>query len=160
MSNYGKMLDAMIGLAVLAHAGQYDKGGMPYILHPLAVMTNLTNLQISDEELLCIAVGHDLIEDTDVTYQSLRELGFTERIITGIDALTKRRGETYDEYKVRVKSNKDAILVKRSDLQHNTDVRRLKGVKTKDVERMVRYHNFWLELNYELGNFDNKIYYP
>lgn len=143
----GEMLEVMIDLAVKGHAGQMDKGGRPYILHPLAVMHML---KTDDEELECIAVGHDLIEDTKTTYQTLHNFRFTERIINGIDALTKRRGETLEEYKARVKMNKDAILVKMADLRHNSDIRRLKGVEPADILRMISYHNFWLELKNEL----------
>jgi len=138
-----QMLSNILVLAVQGHDGQFDKGGQPYILHTLAVMHAL---RTTDEELQCIAVGHDLIEDTDLTYKDLTDAGMSQRVIDGIRALTKVRGETYDEYKQKVKGNKDAILVKMQDLKHNTDIRRLKGVTPKDVERMVKYHNFYLEL--------------
>lgn len=139
----GEMLGRMLVLVTNAHAGQYDRGGQPYILHPLKVMHYLKS---NDEELQCIALGHDVIEDTDVTYKDLRDNGITERVISGIKALTKVPGETLDEYKVRVFANQDAMLVKKSDLRHNTDIRRLKGVNEKDIARMARYHQFYLEL--------------
>lgn len=139
----GEMLNKMLVLATNRHAGQFDKGGNPYILHPLKVMYYLKS---DDEELQCIALAHDLVEDTNTTYAELRELGFTERVIAGIDAVTKRPGETYDEYKVRVKSNKDAVKVKMCDLRHNSDIRRLKGVTEKDIARAAKYHAFFLEL--------------
>lgn len=137
------MLSAMLKLVVDAHDGQFDKGGKPYVLHPLKVMHYL---KTDDEELQCIALGHDIIEDTDVTYADLRDAGMSQRVIDGIECLTKQRGETYDEYKERVKSNYDSVRVKMPDLRHNTDVRRLKGVTEKDIARMVKYHNFYLEL--------------
>lgn len=137
------MLSKMISLATERHAGQFDKGGRPYILHPLTVMHRL---RTDDEELQCIAVGHDLIEDTATTSHELRELGFPERVIRGIQTLTKYDGQTYDEYRERVKSNPDAIRVKIEDLRHNSDIRRLKGVTDKDVARIRRYHEFYLEL--------------
>lgn len=139
----GELLNKMLVLATNKHAGQFDKGGNPYILHPLAVMNILES---RDEELQCIAVGHDLVEDTGVTYQELRELGFTERVIGGIKSLTKVPGETYDEYKAKVKANPDAIKVKLADLKHNTRIERLKGVTPKDMARMERYFNFYIEL--------------
>lgn len=141
----GEMLGTILKIAVDAHAGQFDKGNNPYILHPLKVMHYL---KTDDEELQCIAVGHDLIEDTSVTYEQLRNAGVSERVIAGIKALTKERGETYSEYKEKVKANPDAVKVKRCDLRHNTDIRRIKGGKIteKDVERIVRYHEFYLEL--------------
>jgi len=139
----GKMLSAMIILAVQGHDGQFDKGGNPYILHTMKVMHQL---RTGDEELQCIAVGHDLIEDTKTTYQDLRDAGMSERVIEGIKALTKVPGETYEEYKNKVKANSDAILVKMQDLRHNSDIRRLKGVTEKDVARITKYHQFYLEL--------------
>lgn len=145
--NKGELLNKMLVLATNAHAGQYDKGGKPYILHPLKVMHYLKS---EDEELQCIALGHDVIEDTKVTYVQLRELGITERIIEGIRALTKIPGETYDEYKERVFSSEDAMRVKMADLRHNTDIRRLKGVTEKDIARVAKYHMFYLEIQGKL----------
>jgi (p)ppGpp synthase/HD superfamily hydrolase len=143
----GEMLAKMLLIATNAHAGQFDKGGSPYILHPLKVMHYL---KTEDEELQCIALGHDVIEDTDVTYKDLREAGISERVINGIDALTKRLGETYEDYKARVYANRDAMKVKLCDLRHNTDIRRLKGVREKDLERMAKYQRFYLEIQAKL----------
>lgn len=139
----GMMLANMLLIATNAHAGQFDKGGKPYILHPLKVMHYL---KTEDEELQCIAIGHDLIEDTDVTYSELIGAGMSARVIEGIRALTKMRGESYLEYKQRVLQNRDAMLVKLCDLRHNTDIRRLKGITDKDVARIAKYHEFWVEI--------------
>lgn len=139
----GEMLAKMIHIATNAHDGQFDKGGVPYILHPLKVMHYL---KTDDEELQCIALGHDVIEDTDVTYADLRDAGISERVIAGIAALTKLPGETLAEYKTRVFSNTDAMRVKLCDLRHNTDIRRLKGVRQKDIDRMAKYNLFYLEI--------------
>ena len=145
----GEMLGKMIVIATNAHAGQFDKGGAPYILHPLRVMSFL---KTDDEELQCMAVGHDVIEDTKVTYKDLREAGISDRVITGIAALTKVPGETLEEYKERVFANPDAMRVKLCDLRHNTDIRRLKGVTQKDIERMAKYHTFYLEIQARLAD--------
>ena len=147
----GELLGKMIVLATNAHAGQYDRGGNPYILHPIRVMSYL---KTDDEELQCIALGHDVIEDTDTTYADLRAAGMTERIITGIKALTKQPGETYDEYKQNVFGNVDAMRVKLCDLRHNTDIRRLKGVSERDLERMAKYQRFYLEIQSRLRELD------
>jgi (p)ppGpp synthase/HD superfamily hydrolase len=137
----------MIGLATELHDGQIDRGGQPYILHPLKVMHYL---KTEDEELQCIAVGHDLIEDgfksLERGIEYMRNVGFSERVISGIVALTKIEGESYDDYKIRVKSNPDAVKVKLCDLRHNSDIRRLKGVSISDLARLERYHKFYLEL--------------
>ena len=141
------MLDQMLMIATKAHHGQFDRGGNPYILHPLKVMHYL---KTDDEELMCIALGHDVIEDTSVTYKDLREAGISQRVIDGIRALTKQPGQTYDEYKQNVFANIDAMRVKMADLRHNTDIRRLKGVTEKDLTRMAKYQMFYLELKNKL----------
>ena len=143
----GEMLGKMLLLATNAHAGQYDRGGRPYILHPLKVMHYL---KTDDEELQCIALGHDVIEDTKTSYKDLFEAGMSVRVVAGIRALTKLPGDTYDEYKERVFQNEDAMRVKLCDLRHNTDIRRLKGVTEKDLERIAKYQRFYLEIQAKL----------
>lgn len=143
----GEMLAKMLLITTNAHAGQFDKGGNPYILHPLKVMHYL---KTDDEELQCIALGHDVIEDTDVTYKELRSSGISERVIRGIYSLTKLPGEDYEDYKQKVFSNQDAMKVKICDLRHNTDIRRLKGIKEKDLDRMAKYQRFYLEIQAKL----------
>lgn len=143
----GEMLDKMLVLCTNAHHGQFDKGGRPYILHPLRVMSFL---KTDDEELQCIALGHDVIEDTKTTYADLRAAGISERVIEGIRALTKVPGETYEEYKERVFASHDAMIVKSCDLRHNSDIRRLKGVTEKDIARIAKYHTFYLEIQARL----------
>ena len=138
----GEMLDAMLVIATNAHHGQFDKGGRPYILHPLRVMSFLKE---DDEELQCIALGHDVIEDTRVTYRDLADAGISVRVMDGIRALTKLPGQTYDEYKEGVFASTDAMKVKLCDLRHNTDIRRLKGITDKDIERMAKYQKFYLD---------------
>ncbi len=139
----GEMLTTMLSLVTQHFAGKYDKQGLPYVLHCLKVMYYLDT---DDEELMCIGLGHDLIEDTKVTYALLKELGMTTRIIEGIRCMTRLPGETEEEYQLRVISNKDAIKVKLADLRHNTDIRRLKGVTEKDLARLQKYHTFYLRL--------------
>jgi (p)ppGpp synthase/HD superfamily hydrolase len=141
------MLGKMLVLATNSHDGQLDKGGKPYILHCLKVMHYL---KTDDEELMCIALGHDLIEDMKVTYYELNELGFSERVIDGIWSLTKQHGLSYDAYKEQVFANEDAMRVKLCDLRHNSDIRRLKGLTQKDFDRMVKYHQFYSEIKERL----------
>lgn len=146
----GEMLNTLLVLAVTGHAGQYDKAGKPYILHCLAVMHKLGS---DDEELNCIAVGHDLFEDTDITAAELKEKGVSDRVIQGIKNLTKIPGETNDEYMLRVKSSIDSIKVKMSDLEHNSDIRRLKGLTEKDFKRLVKYNFMYADLKETLENY-------
>ena len=139
----GEALNKMIVLVANKFDGKYDRGGAPYIMHLLKVMHYVKS---DDEERNIIAVGHDLIEDTVATSLELREMGFSERVINGIRAMTKVPGETNDEYMARIMANTDAIHVKLADLRHNSDIRRLKGVTEKDIARLVKYHNMYLTL--------------
>jgi len=141
------MLDKMLLIATNAHHGQFDKGGAPYILHPLKVMHYLKS---DDEELMCMALGHDVIEDTNVTYKDLRDEGISDRVIDGIRAVTKQPGQTLEEYKAVVFANPDAMRVKMADLRHNSDIRRLKGVTEKDIARIAKYHLFYMEIQAKL----------
>ena len=131
-----KMLGNAIAIAATFHNGQFDKAGMPYILHPLKVMHYLKS---DDPELMAIAVLHDIVEDTPVSYAELRAHGMTERVIDGVRLLTKQRGQTHEEYLAGIKTSVDAIRVKLADLRHNTDIRRLKGVTEKDTKRLDKY---------------------
>ena len=142
----GELLSTMIRMATNAHHGQFDRGGAPYILHCLAVMSMTAQDFPGDEELAVIACGHDIIEDTKTTWGDLREAGMTERVVDGIRALTKMPGETYDEYQERVLANPDARKVKKRDLRHNSDIRRLKGVTDKDIERTAKYHRLYMRI--------------
>jgi (p)ppGpp synthase/HD superfamily hydrolase len=141
------MLSKALHIATNAHHGQFDKGGNPYILHPLRVMSFIKE---DDEELQCIALLHDVIEDTEVTYAELMTGGMSLRVCEGIMALTKERGYSYEQYKEKVFSSRDAMMVKMCDLRHNTDIRRLKGVSDKDIKRMAKYHEFYLQLKQKL----------
>ena len=143
----GEMLAKMLVIATNAHAGQFDKGGLPYILHPLKVMHYLKS---DDEELQCMALGHDVIEDTKVTYKYLRDEGMSERVIAGIRGMTKVPGQTYEEYKEGVFANIDSMKAKKADLRHNSDIRRLKGVTDKDVARIAKYMKFYSEIEAKL----------
>jgi len=148
MMRKGEMLDKALLIATNAHHGQFDKGGNPYILHPLKVMHYLKS---NDEELQCMALLHDVVEDTNTTYVDLREAGISERVINALRCLTKQRGQTLGEYKDAVFSNRDAMFVKMADLRHNSDIRRLKGVTDKDLERMAKYQRFYLEIRAKLN---------
>lgn len=143
----GEMLSKAIHIATNAHHGQFDKGGKPYILHCFRVMNYLDT---DDEELQCVALLHDVAEDTKVTFQDMRDAGMTDRVISALKLVTKMPGQTYEEYKSGVLSNIDAMKVKKADLTDNSDIRRLKGISEKDIERTVKYHRFYLEIESKL----------
>lgn len=144
------LLSKMLFIAANYHDGQFDRGGVPYMLHVIRVMQYLPS--DADEELKCIALGHDLCEDTKVTYQLLQDSGFSDRVIEGIRCLTKVAGETFEEYKAKVLSNRDAMLVKRCDLKDNSDINRLNKDKLSqsDIDRLRKYFEFMLEIEEKL----------
>lgn len=157
MSKKGEMLEKALVIMINAHSGQFDRGGQPYALHPLAVLNILNTADFSvsvlDEELQCMGILHDIIEDTKVTYKDLRDAGMTPRIVEGVHCLTKKVGQTYEEYCELLFTNLDAMIVKMADLSHNSDIRRLKGIREKDIERMVKYHKLYLELQQRVANW-------
>lgn len=132
-----KMLAKAITLAATGHEAQFDKAGRPYILHPLQVMYNLG--PDADDELRCIAVLHDLLEDTDYTIAYLLKLGFSQRVINALSLLNHQDGVDYDTYIRAIGTNIDATLAKLADLRHNSDITRMKGLTEKDFQRMQKY---------------------
>lgn len=105
-------------IATEAHEGQVRWGGQPYITHPMAVRDLIREFD-GDDELESIALLHDVVEDSKWTLEDLRKEGFSERVVEGVDCLTKVKGESYDQSLTRVAGNYDAILVKQADLIHN-----------------------------------------
>ena len=106
-------IELAIVLATTAHAGQLDKGGQPYILHPLRVM-----LAMCEEDERIVAVLHDTIEDTELMLADLVEQ-FSRKVVDAVDALTRRESETYFEYIQRLVENETACKVKLADLADN-----------------------------------------
>lgn len=110
-------------VAVQAHSGQTDKQGKPYILHPLAVASQLDSL-----ELKTIALLHDTIEDSWVTKEFLLRNGIPVELVEVIALLTKPKDMPYEDYLRRVKTNPMALAVKKADLAHNTSSERAEGL--------------------------------
>lgn len=141
-----QMLNSAIRLAAVYHDGQYDKGGNPYILHVMKVMHYLKS---DDEELNCIAVLHDIVEDCNVSWKYLSDEGMSDRVISALRLLTKVPGQTNEEYVDGICTNIDAIRVKKCDLRHNMDIRRLKGLTDKDMKRLDKYARTYARLEEE-----------
>jgi (p)ppGpp synthase/HD superfamily hydrolase len=127
-------LERAIRIAVEAHAGQLDKAGSPYILHPLRVM-----LACQSEAARVVAVLHDVIEDTPWTMEQLENEGFGPDILSGLDSVTKREGEDYLVFCRRAALHPLGREVKRADLLDNMDLTRLPSLTSKDLERLERY---------------------
>lgn len=131
-------LEEAIGIAVQAHRGQTDRAGEAYILHPLRLMFAVQ----TDAERMA-AVLHDVVEDTDWTLDALRERGFPPAVVDAVDGLTRREGESYEDFVRRAAQDPVARRVKLADLEDNMNVRRLGTVTQDDVERLARYHRAW-----------------
>ncbi|MEI6554601.1 MAG: GTP pyrophosphokinase [Paludibacter sp.] len=127
-------LEKAISIALLAHKGQIDKGGNPYILHPLRIMIGMPTI----EEKI-VAVLHDVLEDSNITIQNLREENYSEKILNALTLLTKNENQSYNEYISEIKKNTLATKVKLADLRDNMDKNRIINPNEKDIERMNKY---------------------
>ena len=127
-------LEEAIGIAVQAHRGQKDRGGAPYILHPLRMM-----FRVQTEAERMAAVLHDVVEDTPWTLDDLRARGFPAEVLAAVDALTRRPGEAYDAFVERAAAHPVARRVKLADIEDNLDLRRLDAVTADDLERIDLY---------------------
>lgn len=133
-NKYNQLLELAIKVATEAHAGQVDKGGKPYINHPQAVAASLTNT-----EYKIVAYLHDVCEDTSITFDDLKDMGFTYRIVNSIRLLTKNDELTYEEYLRRLRMDSCARAVKMADLKHNMDITRIPNPSEKDYARIEKY---------------------
>lgn len=135
-------LEDAIALAARAHRGQTDKAGQPYILHPLRVM-----LGVDGELERLAAVLHDVVEDCGVTLAELRRLGYPEPVLAALDRLTRRSGESYEDFIARAAGDPIAMAVKLADLRDNMDLRRLPDPGPRDRERLERYRKAFKRLS-------------
>lgn len=126
-------------IAATAHDGQTDKAGAPYITHPARVAAAARDAAPAHLAEQAEAVGwlHDVVEDTSVTIELLREQGFPETVLTGVDAMTKRGGESVEEYFARVRANALARIVKKADLDDNTNPERLNQLDAATRARLA-----------------------
>lgn len=142
MTDSMQLVEKAIALAVEAHAGEVDKAGMPYILHPLHLM-----MQMETAEEMITAVLHDVIEDTPITLDDLRQQGFPEVVLEALVLLTHDTANTsYEDYVAAIKPNPLARKVKLADLAHNMDIRRLPDLDMKDYGRLEKYRRAWVTL--------------
>ena len=127
-----------IAIAAIAHDGQLDKGKCDYICHPIHVMNRM---RTKEEKI--VAVLHDVVEDSDITIDDLKDCGVSESVIAALEILTRKDGEAYSEYIERVRYFSLSKAVKIADLEHNMDIRRLFKIKTNDTKRLARYQDAW-----------------
>lgn len=127
-------IEVAISIALKAHKGQVDKGGNPYILHPLAVMNRVETI----EEKI-VAVLHDVVEDTEVTIDQLREIGFSEEILEAINLLTRAKEDSYEEFIDKTLKNRIARNVKIADIKENMNLSRIQDPSEQDYMRLEKY---------------------
>ena len=136
MKNLDLMLSKAIEIAAKAHSGVFDKGGKPYILHPLWVMNKV---RFAGTKAMIVAVLHDVVEDTLYQINDLIDLGIDDdEVITALKLLDFRNVD-YDQRIKEIANNDLAKLVKLRDIEHNSKVTRLKGLRKKDFDRLEKY---------------------
>lgn len=136
------MLDKAIQIAMEAHYGQKDKNAQPYILHVMRV-----GLRGRTENEKILGILHDVVEDSDWTFERLAKEGFSSTILSALECITKKsEDEPYEEFIQRVKQNPLAISVKLNDLEDNMDIRRMNIIQEKDIKRLNKYLKAYKEL--------------
>jgi hypothetical protein len=140
-------------IAAKAHEGQKDKEGLPYILHPLRVMSG-----VQGEEAQIVAVLHDVIEDTSVTIDELRRAGFSERVLAAVQCMTHRKEESYADYVVRCNGNEIARQVKLSDLRDNSRLDRLLLRPDRLQSDLARLHRYVFSYKFLTGQLTEPQY--
>ena len=132
-------LEDAIQLAMEQHRGQTDRSGQPYIGHVLRVMA-----RVRGEAARIVAVLHDTVEDTGLTFEQLRAMGYPQPVVAAIDCLTHREDESYDAMVDRILPNALARAVKLADIEDNVDFRRLERALTDDdLRRFEKYRRAW-----------------
>ena len=131
---YTALTKKALRLCFDAHVDQVDKTGMPYVFHPFHLAE-----QMPDEKTTVVALLHDVIEDTDYTLDDMKNMGFSDDILSAIALMTHDDGVPYMEYVALIKKNPIAKMVKLADLRHNSDMSRLDKVTAHDRERAEKY---------------------
>ncbi len=142
---YSQNIKKAVNIAFKAHEGQYDKGGYPYIMHPLHLAEEMTT-----ENEVITALLHDVLEDSEISLDFIKEQGFSEDVTNALVSLTRRKDEEYSEYIKRIKNTGGiALSVKKADLRHNMALERLENLTEKDKERLIKYKVSYKELTEE-----------
>lgn len=128
------MTKKALKLSFEAHKNQIDKSGIPYVYHPFHIAE-----QMNDENTTIVALLHDVVEDTDIGFNELTEMGFSNEIIEALKLLTHDDSVPYEQYIDMIKSNDIAKAVKLADLRHNSDLTRLDNVDEKALKRAEKY---------------------
>jgi (p)ppGpp synthase/HD superfamily hydrolase len=121
--------------AAAAHAGQTDKAGLPYILHPLRMVLRACD-GVKHPDVAVVAALHDVVEDTSYSLETLRRFGFSDRVVSAVEALTRRKGESYEAYLTRVDQDGLTRIVKRLDIDDNLEPARLERLDPETARRL------------------------
>ncbi|MGI2112688.1 hypothetical protein ACRN9G_03700 [Shewanella frigidimarina] len=122
-------------VATKAHAGQVDKGGQPYILHPLRLM-----LKFDSEIEMIVAVMHDVVEDSDFTQYDLKKLAFQNVSLKQLIVYLREMVRTTITFYYAYQKNALAKKIKVEDIKDNLDMTRLNEITEKDLQRLQKYH--------------------
>lgn len=131
---YTKLTKKAMKIAYQAHQGQTDKTGLPYIYHPIHLAE-----QMQDEATTCVALLHDVVEDTDITIEQLGQEGFPQEVLEAIQLMTHDPAVPYMDYVREIKKNPIASAVKLADLRHNSDMSRLDVIDDRAIARAEKY---------------------
>lgn len=133
---YTDLTKKALKIAFEVHKDQKDKGGTPYIYHPLYLAA-----QMQDENATCVALLHDVIENSDYTLNDLILEGFPNEVITAVKLLTFDKKTSYLDHIYKIKMSKLATIVKIAELKHNSDLSRLQEVTDEDIKRQDSYYS-------------------
>jgi hypothetical protein len=146
-------LEKALEIAAQAHAGQRDKEGLPYILHPLRVMH-----RVSGEAAQLVAVLHDVVEDTSVTLDELKEAGCSSEVVAAVALVTHHREEPYAEYVIRCRGNPLARQVKLADLEDNSLLSRAILRQDREASDLARLRRYTLSYKFLTGQLAEDEY--
>lgn len=132
---YSSIINKALKFVYKAHEGVVDQGGIPYVFHPLAVAE-----QMDDENSTLLALLHDVVEDTNYTFDDIRALGVCDEVVNALRLMTRNKTEFYFDYIDRIKTNPLAVKVKLADLNHNSDLSRTDKVTEYDLKRLKKYN--------------------
>lgn len=135
---YSKQIKVACNILFDAHKDDKDKGGYPYVFHPFYLAT-----QMDDEDSVCVALLHDVIEDhgDKYSFESLKNSGFNDKVIAALRLLTHDKSVPYMEYVGKIKANPIARKVKIADLKHNLD-------DARTGEKPLKYQTYLAALNF------------
>lgn len=142
MSFLAELVGKAVRIAAQAHDGQTDKVGEAYILHPLRMMSRCR----TDAQRI-VALLHDVVEDSPVTLEDLTGEGFPPEITAGVDGMTRRQDESYEEFIGRAAQNPLSASIKRLDLEDNLNTLRLTELTDQDLARLQKYHAAYRRLS-------------